>query len=45
MIYMTFEEFFKQAYGRESDTDFGPYDYQRKLAENPWPDFLEVCKP
>lgn len=35
---MNFEAFFKQAYGKESDKDFVPYDYQRKLAEEPWPD-------
>jgi CRISPR-associated endonuclease/helicase Cas3 len=39
---MNFDKFFKQACGKQSDENFGPYDYQKKLAEEPWPDLLEV---
>lgn len=35
---MHFDEFFKQATGIQE----GPYDYQKKLAESPWPDLLDV---
>lgn len=39
---MDFEEFFRQAYGR-TDRSFGPFDYQKELAEKEhWPDLLEV---
>ncbi|WP_347257900.1 CRISPR-associated helicase Cas3' [Methylocaldum sp.] len=34
---MTFDDFFKQATGLKE-----PYDYQRRLAEGPWPDLLDV---
>jgi hypothetical protein len=37
---MTFVEFFRQAYGKQSDKDFGPYDYHR--VEEPWLDLLKV---
>lgn len=44
---MTFEEFFRAAFGRASEPDFKPFDYQRRLAEgkfdgHSWPDLLEV---
>jgi len=39
---MTFEEFFRQAYGKQSDNSFNPYDYQCRLAEEPWPDLLGI---
>lgn len=39
---MSFEDFFKQAYNKKSDKDFGSYDYQRQLAEQPWPEMLEI---
>jgi len=35
---MTYTEFFKDMTGHRS----GPYDFQRLLAEEPWPDVLEV---
>jgi len=35
---VNFETFFKQA----TDIQDGPYDYQRKLAEEAWPNLLEV---
>lgn len=34
---VTFDDFFKQATGLKE-----PYDYQRRLAEGPWPDLLDV---
>ena len=35
---MIYEQFFKRATGHES----GPYEYQRRLAEQRWPDLLDV---
>ncbi len=37
---MNYDEFFRQAFGGISD--FSPFDYQRCLAEKPWPDLLDV---
>jgi CRISPR-associated endonuclease/helicase Cas3 len=34
----TYDAFFKQATGLDS----GPYDYQRRLANEPWPELLDV---
>lgn len=28
---MKYDEFFKHAFGKESDKDFGPFDYQHRL--------------
>lgn len=39
---MNYDEFFRQAFGKESDKDFGPFEYQRKLATEPWPDLLDM---
>lgn len=39
---MNYDEFFRQAYRKESELDFAPFDYQRRLAEEPWPDLLDV---
>ncbi len=39
---MNYDEFFKRAFGKESEKDFKPFDYQRRLAEEPWPDLLDV---
>lgn len=36
---MTFETFFRIATGQE---DLVPFDYQRRLALEPWPDLLEI---
>ncbi len=38
---MDYREFFRRAY-RSDEPGFGPYDYQRRLAEEPWPDVLNV---
>jgi CRISPR-associated endonuclease/helicase Cas3 len=37
-----YRDFFKEAYGKSEDPSFGPYDYQCRLAETPWPDLLDV---
>jgi len=46
---MTFDEFYIQAFGKQSDESFAPFDYQRRLAEDKWgegnsswPDLLDV---
>ncbi len=47
---MNYNDFFRSAFGKESDASFKPFDYQRKLAtgcfgpENnqSWPDLLDV---
>jgi CRISPR-associated endonuclease/helicase Cas3 len=39
---MNYDDFFRRAFGRESDKGFGPFEYQRRLAEQPWPDLLDV---
>ncbi|MEX2517317.1 MAG: CRISPR-associated helicase Cas3' [Gammaproteobacteria bacterium] len=39
---MEFEDFFRRAYGNTIDNNFGPYDYQGKLAEQDWPDLLDI---
>lgn len=47
---MNYDEFFRHAFGKESDTSFEPFDYQRELAtgrfgENTdasWPDLLDI---
>lgn len=39
---MNYEQFFRKAYGREHDRDFRPYGYQHRLAEELWPDLLDV---
>jgi CRISPR-associated endonuclease/helicase Cas3 len=39
---MTYDEFFRQAFGHASDNHFGPFEYQRELALKPWPDLLDV---
>ncbi|MES0872864.1 type I-G CRISPR-associated helicase/endonuclease Cas3g [Sinimarinibacterium thermocellulolyticum] len=37
-----YDDFFRAAFGRAGDQNFRPFDYQRRLAEKPWPDLLEV---
>lgn len=44
---MDYEEFFRHAFNKASDTSFNPFQYQRRLAEEKfedqsWPDFLDV---
>lgn len=44
---MTFYDFFRCAFGRQTDDDFKPFEYQRRLAEekfdgHSWPDLLDV---
>ncbi len=44
---MTFDDFFRCAFGRSTEADFKPFEYQRRLAEekfdgHSWPDLLEV---
>jgi CRISPR-associated endonuclease/helicase Cas3 len=36
---MTYDEFFQKAMRRP---DYLPYDYQRRLAEEDWPDLLDI---
>jgi len=39
---MNFDDFFRRAFDKDNDPAFGPFDYQKKLAENAWPDLLDV---
>jgi CRISPR-associated endonuclease/helicase Cas3 len=39
---VNYEEFFRHAFGKESETEFEPFEYQRALAANLWPDLLDV---
>ncbi len=39
---MNYDEFFCRAFGKQSDKAFQPFDYQRRLATEPWPDLLDV---
>ena len=39
---MNYDDFFRHAFAKRSDRDFDPFDYQRTLAERPWPDLLDV---
>ncbi len=39
---MTYEEFFCRAYDKAGDSDFEPYDYQRRLADELWPEVLDI---
>ncbi|MGH8401193.1 MAG: type I-G CRISPR-associated helicase/endonuclease Cas3g [Gammaproteobacteria bacterium] len=39
---MNFDEFFKTAFGKQDDQEFGHFEYQRALADTPWPDLLDV---
>lgn len=39
---MPFSDFFKQAFVKTGETGFAPFEYQRKLAEEAWPDLLDV---
>lgn len=39
---MNYDEFFKHARRNASDEDFGPFEFQRRLAVEPWPDLLNV---
>ena len=39
---MNYDDFFRNAYDRQSDKDFKPFDYQRRLATERWPDLLDV---
>ncbi len=39
---MNYDDFFRQAFGRDSEENFKPFDYQRRLAEGPWPELLDV---
>src|SRR5579884_3011735 len=38
---MNYVEFFRQAFGRQDDA-LVPFDYQHRLAMQPWPDLLNV---
>lgn len=37
-----YEDLFRAAFGRSDDPGFNPFGYQRRLADDPWPDLLEV---
>jgi len=39
---MEYRDFFGEAYGKSGDPAFEPYDYQRRLAEDAWPDLVDV---
>lgn len=39
---MEFQEFFRTACGRKHDPGFAPYEYQLRLAQHAWPDFLDI---
>jgi CRISPR-associated endonuclease/helicase Cas3 len=39
---MGYRDFFNEAYGKSDDLKFGPYTYQCRLAEEAWPDLLDV---
>ncbi|HET7930917.1 MAG TPA: DEAD/DEAH box helicase [Rhodanobacteraceae bacterium] len=39
---MDFDGFFQSAFGETDDPTFGPFDYQRRLAAQNWPDLLDV---
>lgn len=39
---MNYDDFFRHAFSRQSDRDLNPFDYQRKLALELWPDLLDV---
>jgi CRISPR-associated endonuclease/helicase Cas3 len=39
---MNYDGFFRRAFGGASGKDFQPLDYQRRLAEEPWPGLLDV---
>jgi CRISPR-associated endonuclease/helicase Cas3 len=39
---MSYDDYFSHAFGKDADKGFGPFDYQRRLAEKPWPDLLDV---
>jgi CRISPR-associated endonuclease/helicase Cas3 len=37
-----YDDFFRAAYGPQVGQDRSPFDYQRRLAVEPWPDLLEI---
>ncbi|MES8338517.1 hypothetical protein U6Z17_12230, partial [Cutibacterium acnes] len=37
-----FDRLFRAVFGRSDDPGFFPYEYQRRLATEPWPDLLDV---
>ncbi|MGA7965643.1 MAG: DEAD/DEAH box helicase [Gammaproteobacteria bacterium] len=39
---MEFDDFFKRAFGKQGESEFAPFQYQRRLAEEEWPDLLDV---
>jgi CRISPR-associated endonuclease/helicase Cas3 len=39
---MTFDDFFERATAMGKEKGNTPFDYQRRLAEHPWPDLLEI---
>lgn len=39
---MEYHDFFNEAYGKSGDRTFESYTYQRRLAEEPWPDLVDV---
>ena len=39
---VNYDDFFRAAYGKQANSDYKPFDYQRKLATEPWPDLLDV---
>jgi hypothetical protein len=39
---MDYDTFFRQALDRQANQHLHAYEYQRRLAKEPWPDLLEV---
>lgn len=39
---MDFDAFFRHAFGKDNDPAFAGFEYQRYLAEHPWPELLDV---
>lgn len=39
---MNYDDFFRHAFDKQSDKGFNPFDYQRRLAIERWPDLLDV---
>lgn len=39
---MEYQDFFGKAYGTTPQAGFAPYSFQRDLAENSWPDLVNV---
>ena len=39
---MIYDAFFRRAFDKESDDSLKPFPYQCRLAENPWPELLNI---